>query len=80
MLGILLLGRMVLLFEISAFAYEKGLRKGTHYLTEDNGCRRRVTPALLEQPVKLDDWRGLNHMAKGAHNLYRVSIVADERS
>jgi hypothetical protein len=28
----------------------------------------------------LDDWRGLNHMAKGAHNLYGVLIVADERS
>lgn len=44
------------------------------------GAEEGLTPALLEQPVKLDDWRGLNHMAKGAHNLYGVSIVADERS
>jgi hypothetical protein len=44
------------------------------------GAEEGLTPALLEQPVKLDDWRGLNHMAKGAHNLYGVLIVADERS
>lgn len=37
-----------------------------------------LTPALFEQPVPRDDWRGLGHVTCEAHDKFGVLIAADE--
>ncbi|KAK4778597.1 hypothetical protein SAY86_006125 [Trapa natans] len=37
-----------------------------------------VTPVLFEQPVHRDDWGGLGHVTRIAHEKYKVSVAADE--
>ncbi|KAJ7566375.1 hypothetical protein O6H91_02G099700 [Diphasiastrum complanatum] len=41
----------------------------------DDAC---LTPALFEQPVPRDDWKGLGEVNRKAKEMYGVSVAADE--
>jgi L-alanine-DL-glutamate epimerase-like enolase superfamily enzyme len=38
----------------------------------------QLTPILLEQPVARDDWFGLQHVTREAHDRFGVLVAADE--